>query len=442
MRIAFLAQPFDRVPGTGSVAIWIREVARQLEGRHEVTVYSRAWPGQPAEDGMGASRHVRVDPAQDERVERWVRAVGRRLGAEEDFFYRRYYFGERYARGFVRAASRAMAREGPDAIVLSNFAQFAPILRRHNPRARLVLMMHCDWLVELPERMALRRIAPVDAVCGCSGYVAGGVARRFPQWAGRCHAIHNGADPSDFGDGDEREGRAAALRRELGLEGRRVVLFVGRVCPEKGTHVLLEAMRSVVATAPDATLLVVGGISRQPPSPRWLWERDEAAGRFEAMKADYEARLRSLAAPLGERVRMLGRLPYEDLPAFYALADVFVHPAVWEEPFGLILTEAMAAGRAVVSTRTGGIPEVVAEGETGLLARPGDPGSLAEAILALLADPGRARAMGRLGRERLLQRFTWSHSAEKLESVLRAPAMPDPALSLGARAVVARREAR
>jgi len=87
-------------------------------------------------------------------------------------------------------------------------------------------------------------------------------------------------------------------------------------------------------------------------------------------------------------------------------ATVFACPSLYE-PLGIVNLEAMACGTAVVGSRTGGIPEVVADGVTGLLVEPDDPSALASALNALLADPGRAAAMGQAGRDRAVAEFGW-----------------------------------
>ena len=149
-----------------------------------------------------------------------------------------------------------------------------------------------------------------------------------------------------------------------------------------------------------------------------VFHRDPAYARFEAHRGDYRSHLESLRHGLEDQVRLLRAVPHAELPAYYALSELFVHPAAWQEPFGMILTEAMLAQRAVVSTRTGGIPEIVHDPRTGLLAEPGDPDSLADRIIELLADPGRCRAMGELGRQRVLDTFTWDHTTRQLEELL------------------------
>jgi spore coat protein SA len=272
--------------------------------------------------------------------------------------------------------------------------------------------------VELELRRVKRWLQTADAICGCSSHVAQGVARRFPEYANRTHAILNGSNPDRFVESPGMRARAIALRTKLGLEDRTVILFVGRVCPEKGVHVLVEAMQRVGQQRDDVALLVVGGFSQQPPSPLWVQHRDAQFAEIEALKPDYKGHLERLASGLGDRIRFLGKVPHEDLPDYYGLADIFVHPAVWQEPFGMTLTEAMGCGLPVVSTRSGGIPEIVVDGETGLLARIGDAETLSDAVLELAGDPVRRTEMGRRGAERLRDHFTWERTALRMETVL------------------------
>jgi starch synthase len=102
-----------------------------------------------------------------------------------------------------------------------------------------------------------------------------------------------------------------------------------------------------------------------------------------------------------------GMLAKPEVIQILSHATVFACPSLYE-PLGIVNLEAMACGTAVVGSRTGGIPEVVAEGETGLLVPPGDPVELARALNVLLADPDRAEAMGQAGRKRAVAEFGWA----------------------------------
>jgi glycosyltransferase involved in cell wall biosynthesis len=118
---------------------------------------------------------------------------------------------------------------------------------------------------------------------------------------------------------------------------------------------------------------------------------------------------------IADRVTFRGHIAYGDLPRYYPGADVLVIPS-FSETFGMTLVEAMACEVPVVATRVGGIPEVVANGETGILVEPGDPSVLADAILRVLSDDSLKQSMGKEGRRRVLAHFSWEQVSKVLLS--------------------------
>jgi glycosyltransferase involved in cell wall biosynthesis len=175
-------------------------------------------------------------------------------------------------------------------------------------------------------------------------------------------------------------------RAGSGHAGRRRVVFAGRVVRPKGVDVLIEAARDV-----DGEFVLCGD------------------GR------DLDA-MRALARELGieERVQFTGWLDAGGLAQQLAEASVVVVPSLWPEPFGLVGIEGFAAGRPAVASATGGIPDWLDDGESGIAVPPADAARLAAALTELLADPGRQAQMGAVGRERTAARFT----AERHVSVL------------------------
>jgi glycosyltransferase involved in cell wall biosynthesis len=182
--------------------------------------------------------------------------------------------------------------------------------------------------------------------------------------------IHSGVDLDTFG----AEGRdPAAKKAALGLDPtRRMVGFAGWLLPIKGPMHLLNAMESVWEDHPDATLVFVG-------------------------KGEMEAELRRKADHRGldSRVKFLGWR--NDMHEIMPLFDVFVLPSL-NEGMGRVLVEAMAAGRPIVASRVGGIPDLVRHGETGLLVAPRDELKMADSISLLLSNPDKAGRMGAMGR--------------------------------------------
>lgn len=123
----------------------------------------------------------------------------------------------------------------------------------------------------------------------------------------------------------------------------------------------------------------------------------------------------ALAERLGvsENVRFLGFVEHQEMPRHYQQADLFVLPSR-RESFGLVLAEAMACGLPVVATTAGAIPEVVEDGVTGVLVPPDDPEALANAVVSLLSNAPRMKAMGRAGAQRVCERFTWGKVAQRV----------------------------
>jgi glycosyltransferase involved in cell wall biosynthesis len=203
--------------------------------------------------------------------------------------------------------------------------------------------------------------------------------------------VHNGVAPERWAASPEVVER---LRARLGLEGRRVILFAGRLTREKGSAQLLAALDRLAARVPDALLLALA--------------RGELAGVPPHLRENH--------------VRAGGWLEGDELAAAYQLADVFAVPSVCFDSFPTVILEAMAAGKPVVATIYGGAPEAVVDGQTGFLVNPFDTAALADRLERLLLDAGLRRQMGQAGQARLLERFTLRHQAAAMAEVYAAAA--------------------
>jgi len=184
--------------------------------------------------------------------------------------------------------------------------------------------------------------------------------------------------------------RGPRLRRELGIaDGAPLVLSVGRLSPTKGHRELVAALDRLETA--DVRVVIVG-------------EDVETGGSFR----------RELEAAGGERVVLAGRR--DDVPALLAEADVLALPS-WVEGLPLVVLEAMAQATPVVASRVGGIPELVVDGETGLLVPPRDVAALARALDSLLADPAHSRRLGEAGRRRAEERFALERMVDRVLEV-------------------------
>ena len=230
------------------------------------------------------------------------------------------------------------------------------------------------------------------AIISISGYVDRRLSDFFGAHPPRLWTIHDGVDEALFNPGVE----SASLRQRMGLTGKRVVLYSGRMTEKKGVQHLLEAFVLASRKSPELALVYCGGGELEP-----------------------ELRTATREMGLGGRVFFTGPIPHLELPEYYAMCDVLAVPSTYEN-LGLAPLEAMSTGRPVVASDTGGLPEVVEDMKTGILVPPGDPQALAEALLTVTRDDGLASSLGSAGRKAVLERFTLDRCAEATIGVYRS----------------------
>lgn len=241
------------------------------------------------------------------------------------------------------------------------------------------------------KRMALGR---AEACTANSAFTRGQLLQLCPS--AEVSIVPMGVDVAEF----EPKQPNLLLRRKLSVDAE-MILFVGRLVEKKGVHNLLSAMQRVLRKSSKATLVVVGdGTQRH--------ELERMAERLEIARS----------------VRFLGKLPHEELPEYYAAADLFVGPSVVDrsgdtEGLGVVFIEAASAGLAMVGTSVGGISDVLIHDVTGIAVEPDQPEALAVAIERLLNDESLRRRLGAAARQHALSQFSWSHVAERFSSVFR-----------------------
>jgi glycosyltransferase involved in cell wall biosynthesis len=234
---------------------------------------------------------------------------------------------------------------------------------------------------------AVRTCASLSVACSDA---VGDVARGLGYADDKLKVIPNGVDAARFANLPD----PAVARTSLQLpQGCPVLVSVASLYPHKGHDHLLEAMARVHEVLPQTRLLVVGDA------------RDVRRAALE----DTVGRL-----GLRDVVQFLGHR--EDVPLLLAASDVFVMPSL-REGFPMALLEAGAAGLPAVASSVGGIPEIVADGVTGLLVPPHDHAALADALLALLQESSRMRSMGAAARRRVNGRFTLEQTIRRIEDV-------------------------
>jgi L-malate glycosyltransferase len=267
-----------------------------------------------------------------------------------------------------------------------------------------------------PGRVAevtMRTLGRADAVLANSAHTRA----RLGPLAAQAQVVYNGFDITAL---QQRCLPLTEARARLGLgEGAGPVLaVVAQITPWKGQLDAIEIAALLSRRHPELQLLLVG-----------TTKFDAAATRHDNAAYLEQLRRRAAELELGERAHFLGERA--DVPEILGAADLLLAPS-WEEPFGRSIVEAMAAGVTVVATDVGGPVEIVADGATGLLLAPRRPEAWAAAIEPLLAEPGRAAAMGARGRELARERFGIERHAAAVGAVYEAVASREGRCRTGA----------
>ncbi len=288
-----------------------------------------------------------------------------------------------------RAVHRSLRRFGPDVVHVHEpmVPWLGPAAAGYG-RAPVVATYHAwsdqDRLYRLARRLGRRVLATTSVAIAVSPAAAAYHSTALGVPASRFEVVPNGVEVARFST-------ATPLPRVTD-PARPTLAFVGRLEPRKGLAVLLEAFSRLRADHPGLRVLVVG-------------DGDERDRALEAVPA----------AARGD-VLLLGRVPADEVPQVYAASDLFVSPALGGESFGIVLLEAMAAGRAVVASDIPGYRSVLTDGQEGRLVPPGDVTALAQAIDRYLRDPAARRAAATAGRRRVAA-YDWEVVAARIRSL-------------------------
>lgn len=276
-------------------------------------------------------------------------------------------------------------RAQPPSIVIAHNAPILMRLLRDTPH-RVVLYAHNDLLRTYSRAEAGRMLRTAAAIVCVSESLAARTRDHLPEGLrGKVQVVGNGVDTAQFTPGAGRQ------------PGPTRIMFMGRVIPDKGADVLLQAVSQLDGA--DVAVEIVG----------------RPGFAAEAPLSDHERLLRELAEQTAVPIRFQTFVPRAELPALLRTADVFVVPSRWPDPSPLTVGEALATGLPVVASRIGGIPEAV--GDAGVLVPPDDSVALAGALGGLLGDPARRSALGAAARARAEAR-DWSWSWRQLTAVL------------------------
>lgn len=381
MKIALICTeklPVPPVAG-GAVQLYINEILPYISKEHDITVFSKAYPGLAAEETADNVRHIRVSAKS---TARYVKSIKDHL--DESF----------------------------DLIHVFNRPRWVLDLCRDLPNTRFGLSLHNEMFLpdKIPGDKAVECIARVEFINTVSKFIADGVKKLYPMAESKLKVVYSGVNLEKYCTNWSPQGIAnrMQLKDKLGIKDKKVVLHVSRLSPKKGTHIVLAAMRKVMESHPDTALVIVGS--------KWYGKNEED---------DFTKHCKDLARQLSGPAIFTGFIPPSEIPDYYNIGDVFICASQWNEPLARIHYEAMAAGLPIITTNRGGNAEIIDEHINGLILRDyNNPDSLADHINYVLSNPQIALELGKNARETALKKYPWKRVAYEVFSSIKNENLP------------------
>ena len=250
MKVAFVFPPMWPAHSDGSLQIWHQEVTTRLCRHCEVMGYSATF-GRPKHDCVDGVRYRRFSTRWDAWLVRCFRFIHRRLGFSGHIF--RY---DIWYPSYALKVALDLRRQRCDIVHVYYYPQYAVLIKRLNPGIRVVLHTMGEWLTQVKFTNLAARLRRTDLVVSCSDFVTRRFHAKFPDLAARCKTVPMGLDAEVFSRMNHGVSPARTRPRRL--------LYTGRISPEKGVHVLLDAFALILQRYPDSTLTIVGPEWRAP----------------------------------------------------------------------------------------------------------------------------------------------------------------------------------
>ncbi len=364
--------PVPPVKG-GAIQTYISGIVPSLKSNHSITIIGRddeTLPDKELKDGI-----------------QYIRVPGGLL--------------ETYQEGVVNF----LETNSFDLIHIFNRPRLVLPIREKAPRSRMILSMHNDMFKreKIDPEEARQAIGELDKIITISNYIGDEIVRLFPEAEPKIQTIYSGVDLDQFVPHYSEKGRRirASMRQQYELESKKVLLFAGRLSPNKGADVLLNAMGELAKEHPDIALVLVGG-----------------KGFSDNRMTDYIGYIKAMADRLPIPVITTGFVSPDQIQDWFATADLFVCPSQWEEPLARVHYEAMAAGLPIVTTSRGGNPEIIEVGKNGyIVENPEDPHEFVTHISKLLSNPSLCRTMGQNGRSIAEKNHKWERVNHDISQV-------------------------
>lgn len=366
----------DFPPKDGGIAQWAMGVARSLHAmKYGVHILTR-YLSHAAEDIQNQEPY----PVVQVHGNRWKQF--------------RSLYAHRALKSFYESGKKA------EVVIATtwNIARgLVSLTRKH--KTKLVVVIHglevtrkMSWF---KRRWMVQTLNAADAIISVSHFTRKQVLDRYPVNPDKVFVLPNGVDAEHFCPGAD----TTALCKKFKLEGKKVILTLARLIERKGHDKVIEAMPKVIQKVPNVHYLISG-----------------------TAKGDYYERLLKLIDSLNlrEYVTFVGYIPADEMNQFYNLCDVYIMPSrelegVGDtEGFGITYLEANACEKPVIGGRSGGVVDAIVDGKTGYLVDPLSVDEIAEKLILLLSNSALAASIGKNGRERILEGYTWRAISERM----------------------------
>ena len=364
LKIAFVTPGTYPVPpqrGT-SVEIAVHNLCNHLRKYHHITVYSKASGSLPLKQSSHNRKDIRIK----------ITSVPQ----------------------FLSSVVKHIRRDNPDWIQVENRPLYILRLKRMMPKRKMILSLHSVTFIDnLKKSVARNCLRQADVILVNSHFIKQQLQSRFPLVKTPIYVNYLGVESTAFISRYSSQGTnlQEEMRNKLGLQNKKVLLFVGRVIPLKGLHILLKNIPALIREVPNLHLLIVG------------------QGYYRKLHTPYIQYLKKLIEPIKSHVTVLKYISPNKMPFIYHAADVVVTPSVRKEAFCLVNIEASASGIPIISTGIGGMKENVIDGYNGYIIPPSKwQSEFTNRAARLLTDPILNEEIGRNGEAFFNEKFNWS----------------------------------
>jgi spore coat protein SA len=361
--------PVPAVSG-GAIQQYIQGILPYLSKHHKITVFSVANPKLPNNEKINGVHYIRVS-------------------------------GNSPAEYINNVMDRLMDKY--DLVHVFNRPLWVPLLTKKLKKSKISLSLHNEMFFseKIPYEKAVKCIDSVEFITTVSQFIADGIRKLYPIADKKLNVVYSGVDvekyqPSWSDEGIENRNN---LKLKLGIKEEKIILYVSRLSPKKGSDIVLKAMNIVMESRNDVALVIVGS--------KWYGDNNED---------QYTQSLNELAKTLKGPVVFTGFITPAEIAKYFNLGDVFICASQWEEPLARVHYEAMAAGLPIITTNRGGNAEVVKEeyGNGFAIDDYSNPTVFAEKINYILDNPDVARDFGETGRNYAVEKYGWERVANDL----------------------------